>query len=213
VVRASWEVTDESGIPAGSRIYLSYHGTPPTQAIVDAMATDIAAAWNTNLAPMVATTDTLTLVQVQDLSSDTGLVGEASVTDAGTRSGTAMPASVAANIQHVIGRHYRGGKPKTFLRSGVVGDLHSSSTNTWSDAFIAALKTAWQAYITEILGSAGNNFSNIVNVSYYSGFTSVLNPVTGRTRDVPKQRDTPVVDVVTDAIVHARLGSQRRRLT
>jgi hypothetical protein len=213
VVRASFFTEDESGIPAGSRFYISYHGSPPDQAIVDSMASGIAAAWNTDLAPMVASTDTLTLVEVQDLSSDVGLVGTATATDAGTRSGTALPASVAANIQHVIGRHYRGGKPKTFLRSGVIGDLHASSTNTWSDAFIAAEKTAWQAFVAAVLGISGANFSNVVNVSYYSGFTSVLNPVTGRTRDVPKQRDTPIVDVITDAVVHARLGSQRRRLT
>jgi hypothetical protein len=212
VLRASWSVSDESGVPAGSRIYLSYHGSPPDQGAVNAVATGIAAAWATNLAPMVATTDTLDLVEVQDLSSDLGLVGSATPSDAGTRSGTAMPASVAANVQHIIGRHYRGGKPKTFVRAGVIGDLHATSTNDWSAAFISAMTTAWQAYVAEILGISGGNLSNIVNVSFYSGFTSVLNPVTGRTRDVPKQRDTPIVDVVTDALVHAKLGSQRRRL-
>lgn len=213
VVRIAFSISDESGIPAGSRFYASYHGSPPDQAIVDSIATGVASAWNSDLASMTATTDTLDLVEVQDLSSDTGLVGTATPSDAGTRSGTALPASIAANIQHVIGRHYRGGKPKTFLRSGVIGDLHASSSNTWSDAFIAAEKTAWQAFVGSVLGISGANLSNVVNVSYYSGFTSVLNPVTGRTRDVPKQRDTPVVDIITDAVVHARLGSQRRRLT
>lgn len=212
IIRASWSVADESGVPAGSRIYLSYHGSPPTQGAIDGIATGIAAAWATNLAPMVASTDTLNLVECQDLSSDTGLVGAATPSDAGTRSGNAMPASVAANVQHIIGRHYRGGKPKTFVRAGVTADLHATSTNTWSAAFISDMLAAWQAYIAEILGISGGNLSNIVNVSFYNGFTSVLNPVTGRTRDVPKQRDTPLVDVVTDAIVHAKLGSQRRRL-
>lgn len=212
VVRASWQTSDESGIPAGSRIYLSYHGTPPTQSIINSIATGIATQWNSALAEMVATTDTLDFVEVQDLSSDTGLVGTATPADPGTRSGTAMPASVAANIQHIIGRHYRGGKPKTFVRAGVIGDLHATSTNDWSAAFIASMTTQWQAFISGVLGISGANLSNIVNVSFYQGFTSVLNPVTGRTRDVPKIRDTPVVDVVTDALVHAKLGSQRRRL-
>jgi hypothetical protein len=212
ILRANWRVADESGIPAGSRIYLSYHGTPPTQAVINAIATGIATAWNTDLASMTATTDTLDFVEVQDLSSDTGLVGTATPSDAGTRSGTALPASVAANVQHIIGRHYRGGKPKTFVRAGVIGDLHATSTNTWSDAFIASMTTQWQAFVSSVLGISGGNLSNIVNVSFYSGFTSVLNPVTGRTRDVPKIRDSAVVDVITDALVHAKLGSQRRRL-
>jgi hypothetical protein len=212
VVRANFQISDESGVPAGSRIFLTYHGSPPNQSVVDSIASGIASAWNSNLAAMTATTDTLDFVEVQDLSSDTGLVGTAAPADAGTRTGTALPASVAANIQHIIGRHYRGGKPKTFLRSGVIGDLHATSTNDWSAAFISDLKTAWQAFIGEVLGISGANLSNIVNISYYNGFTSVLNPVTGRTRDVPKLRDTPIVDTVTDALVHAKLGSQRRRL-
>lgn len=212
ILRAAWQISDESGIPAGSRIYLSYHGTPPTQSVINSIATGIATAWNSDLAEVTATTDTLDFVEVQDLSSDTGLVGTATPSDAGTRSGTALPASVAVNVQHVIGRHYRGGKPKTFVRAGVIGDLHATSTNTWSDAFIATMTTQWQAFVSSVLGIAGGNLSNIVNVSFYSGFTSVLNPVTGRTRDVPKIRDSPIVDVITDALVHAKLGSQRRRL-
>jgi hypothetical protein len=213
VIRAQWYTADESGIPAGSRVYFSYHGSPITQGNINSLASNIAASWVSDLAGYVATTDTLTEVICQDLSSNTGVVGVAAVSDAGTRSGTAMPSNIAANIGHIIGRHYRGGKPKTFLRAGVVADLHSSDDNQWSAAFISGLKTQWQAFVTDVLATSGANLSNIVNVGYYGGFTSVLNPVTGRTRDVPKVLTTPNVDVITDAIVRPKLGSQRRRLT
>ncbi|MGH9123011.1 MAG: hypothetical protein ACRDYC_13890, partial [Acidimicrobiales bacterium] len=56
---------------------------------------------------------------------------------------------------------------------------------------------------------------SLSSISYYKGFTSVLNPVTGRTRDVPKVRagaDLPVpIDTVTALIVNPKPGSQRRR--
>lgn len=212
VIRASFYINDESGVPAGSRVFFSYSGSPITQTNISALATAIATEWNSNLAAMTATTDVLDSVECQDLSSDLGVVGVATPSDAGTRSGTAFPASIAANISHIIARHYRGGKPKTFLRCGVTSDLHSSSSNDWSSSFQSALKTAWQAWVAGVLSTPNCNLTNIVNVSYYQGFTSVLNPVTGRTRDVPKLRTTPVVDVITDAAVIARLGSQRRRL-
>lgn len=213
VIRISFYISDESDIPAGSRIYAAYSGSPITQTNINALATNVAAEWNTNLASLTATTDTLDSIECQDLSSSVGVVGVASPSDAGTRSGTAMPASVAANIGHVIDRHYRGGKPKTFLRCGVIADLHSSETNQWSSTFLTALKTGWQAFIAGVISTANCNIGNVVNVSYYQGFTSVLNPVTGRTRDVPKLRTgSPQVDTITDAIIRPKLGSQRRRL-
>lgn len=213
VIRISFYISDESGVPAGSRIYAQYSGSPITQTNINALATNVASEWNSELAAMTATTDTLDSIECQDLSSDTGVVGVATPSDAGTRSGTAMPASVCANIGHVIDRHYRGGKPKTFLRCGVIGDLHSSETNTWADAFVSDLKTAWQAFIAGVIATANCNIGNVVNVSYYQSFTPVLNPVTGRTRDVPKLRmGGPQVDTITDAVVRAKLGSQRRRL-
>lgn len=214
VIRISFFTADESGIPAGSRFFTSYTGSAIDQTNITALAASVAAAWGTDLKDTVAETDTLVSVECQDLSSDTGLVGEWTGTTAGTASGQALPANVAVNIGHVIGRHYRGGKPKIFLRAGTVSDLASDELNQWSDSFIASEKTAWQAFVAAVLATANCNLSNIVNVSWYSGFTSVLNPVTGRTRDVPKLRTgSPVIDVITDAIVRPKLGSQRRRLT
>jgi hypothetical protein len=52
----------------------------------------------------------------------------------------------------------------------------------------------------------------LVSVSYYEGFTSVTNPITGRTKDVSKLRTGgPVVDVVSAIIVANGPKSQRRR--
>jgi hypothetical protein len=50
-----------------------------------------------------------------------------------------------------------------------------------------------------------------VNVSYYNGFTVVTNPTTGRARNVPTLRGTPVVDTVTGIVARVQVGSQRRR--
>jgi hypothetical protein len=213
VVRISWETEDDSGVPAGSRAFFSYHGSAMTQGVANGLAAAVVTAWGDNIAPIVATTDTLTSVTVQDLSSDTGVVAETTATTAGSGSGNAMPPNIAININHVIARRYRGGKPKTFLRAGTVSDVHATLKNEWSAAFIATATTAWQAFVSDVLAASGANLSNIVNVSWYQGFTPVLNPVTGRTRDVAKLRaDGPITDVVTDAIVRPKFGSQRRRL-
>lgn len=209
----SFTVHDDSGVPATSRIYFAYSGTRYTQSQADTLAGAVAGSWNASIAPLVATTDTLVGTEVQDLSIDIGVVGVSTPSDAGTRSGTALPAGVAVNVGHVISRHYRGGRPKTFLRAGVIGDLASGTTNQWSTSFITAAKAGWQAFVAGIQGTAGANVGNLKNISYYQGFTPVLNPVTGRTRDVPKLRTGgPQLDDITDAIIRPTLGSQRRRL-
>lgn len=49
------------------------------------------------------------------------------------------------------------------------------------------------------------------NVSLYSGFTSVENPITHRWRNVPTYRDDPIVDIIGGWVADALIGSQKRR--
>jgi hypothetical protein len=114
-------------------------------------------------------------------------------------------------IQFNIARRYRGGKPKIFLPAGVAADI--SNTNTWGSTFLATANTDWAAFAAAVLaaGWTGAGTLTHVNVSYYTGFTVVTNPVTHRARNVPTLRGAPVVDTVISYAAEVDIASQRRR--
>jgi len=196
----------------GSRFYLSYAGSAPTGANCTTLASDIATAFGTNLAPLMTPNYTLDEVDVLDIATDSGLSGQWNGTIDGTRSGTGLPVQVAANIEYGIARRYRGGKPRSFWPFGDEGDLadqaHFSGTavTAFNDG-IEAFFTAVQALSVGAVGALAH-----VNLSYYKGFTNVANS-SGRERAVPTYRATALVDTITGYSAKTVLGSQKRRRT
>lgn len=212
VLQVEIRVGDNASIEAGSRFFLSYSGGPPNTTDLNTLATDVANQWETNIAPYVASAESLHGVIITDLSSATGAVGTWTGTKAGSSTGAALPSSGATVINHQISRRYRGGKPKTFLRMGTQDDMNG--TNEWGSTYLTNATNEWHDFIAAILAvsTLSITLTNIINVSYYQGFTSVLNPVTGRTKDVAKVRTTPVKDNITNSTAATKIGSQRRRL-
>ena len=210
VLRVNIGITTQSPVVAGSRFFLSYTGGTPSQGNLETLATAIGTAWASNIAPHVSAGEALTEVAVLDLSSDTGAEGIDTTTRAGGASGSAPPSEVAVQVNHKIGRHYRGGKPKTFMRMGMEADRVSEYQ--WSTSAQAAFLSAWEAWIAAILATTGIGVTlgNIVNVSYYSGFTVFITP-SGRARNIPKVRTTPLVDNITSSTVNQVVAVQRRR--
>ena len=100
-------------------------------------------------------------------------------------------------ISWTIDRHYRGGRPRTYLAG--MPQASVISANTWKASIAAAVRTSALAFMTGINAiDLGNpEPPELVCVHRYKNHL-VLDP--------------PTVDSITSANVHARFGTQRRRL-
>jgi hypothetical protein len=211
-MRVRLDYTADAGTLAGSRFYLSYAGAAPTGGNCITLATDIAAAWNTHLAPQINDQYALTEIDVLDIATDSGLSGQWTGSDSGTDTSASLPGNMAVNVEFNISRRYRGGKPRMFLPSP--GNDGLATINKWTPDYIAATNTAIAAFYTEIealsIGAVGTLAH--VNLSYYKGFTNITNS-SGRERAVPTYRAAAVLDTVVGYATKAVVGSQRRRRT
>lgn len=153
----------------------------------------------------------LTGVKVTDLSSSSGGVGEHSQSTAGTGNVASLPGGTSVLVNYLINRRYRGGKPRSYFPWG--SETEMATRQSWVGTFITDCTSALTTYFAAVIGLVvgGTTLTSHVNVSYYEGFTVVTNPVTGRSRNVPKLRTTPVVDDILSWSVSAKPGSQRRR--
>jgi hypothetical protein len=95
---------------------------------------------------------------------------------------------------------------------GVTTDL--DSPQLWDGGPVTDFQSAVDGFFTDVIagGWGGAGTLTHLNVSYYAGFTVVVDPVTGRARNLPTPRVTPLKDAITANIVRSRIGSQRRRL-
>lgn len=209
-LRVRLDYTETDTYLCGSRFFLSYAGAAPTAGNCATIASDIASAWATDIGPHVHETYALTEVDVLDIASLSGASGQWNGSDAGGVSGTALPSQCAMNVEYGIARRYRGGKPRMFIPPSQTSDQvdashWSASVVTATSAYVLAFFTAVEAISVGAVGALAH-----VNLSYYKGFTNIVNS-SGRERAVPTYRDTAVVDPVESYAAKAVIGSQRRR--
>jgi hypothetical protein len=193
-------------------LHFAYTGGPYGGSSLTSLAGTTATAWGADMAPQVDTVTSLTGVTITDLSSKSGGVGQVSVSTPGTHVGSPLPDSACVLVNWLISRRYRGGKPRTYFPGGVQTVLNADG-RTWTAAFISAFGIGLSNFLQAIF----TNPDAVVGlqscqVSYYSGFTPVTNQITGRVKNVPNIRTTPVVDLINSTSVQPLLGSQRRRL-
>lgn len=213
-IRVEFSAGDDASIEAGSRIFIGYTGETPVAADLDTFASDISTGWGDELAAFVWNTESLHGVVCTDLASDVGAEGVWEGTVDGTAStGAQLPANIAVCVNAKIARRYRGGRPRTYVRAGTTNSLATDSTNEWSSTFQSSFLTAWTAFISYVSGRSYASFSATAqaNISWYNGNTVFTTP-TGRARNIPVKRATPVVDAITGWAIAPKLGSQRRRL-
>lgn len=192
--------------------YFKYTGGPPVAADCTTLAGDILAAWDTALKAQLPNVNSATQVTLTDLNSSTGAQGTHIGSHPGTLSSAQGPGGLAAVMNHQIGRRYRGGKPKNFLP--YLGPVSLATAQTWTSGAVTAMNSGYATWLTSVIGltSGSTVIASLVNVSYYSGFTVVTSPTTGRSRNVPKLRaGGPVIDVIVASALSLRPGSQRRR--
>jgi hypothetical protein len=191
--------------------YINYTGVTPTLSAIQTFASAIFSTLVSDLLPLFGVDVTFTECEVIDLTSDMGPVGIYNSTATGSRDGAGLPADSALVEAKVIARRYRGGHPRQYWPAGIQSDLQDPQT--WTAAFLSAAESALAAFYGEVVGEpwVGAGAVNLVNVSYFHGFTPYQNPITGRWRNVPNVRSTPIIDTVTGSLVRTYVGSQRRR--
>jgi hypothetical protein len=194
-----------------SRTFWKYAGGPPSATDLTTMATAALGHAAGGFAPLMAGSVAVDSAMLQDLASHSGASGIDSAQTTGGRGGSELPAGVCCDVQYIIGRRYRGGKPRSYYPFGVEGDLATASR--WAPAFTAAVTAAVDTFKTDMLtvAAGGTTITDHMSLSYYSGFTVVTNPVTGRARNVPTKRAAPLQDRVVSNFVSLVPGSQRRR--
>jgi hypothetical protein len=191
--------------------HFSYTGGPPSGANLVAMANSAIAAANSNYIGIMGDSVSIGGCIITDLTSATSATGVGTTAgSAGTRGTTLLAPGTAVVVAHTIARRYRGGHPRSYFPFGISTDI--LTTGLWASGFITSVQADFAAWVTAVLASgAGCTVAQLVNVSYYAGFISSQNPVTGRWRNIPRTRVTPVVDTVTGSVARTKIGSQRRR--
>ena len=210
VLRVDWLWSDASDVNVQTRHFFRYSGPAPTSAQCVSFAADIYGLMAAMAGQWGAGTE-LIGCKVEDLSSHTGGVGEHAQVTNGTRTGGILSAGTAVLTNYIVGRRYRGGKPRSYWPMFTSTDL--SGRQTWNGTAETNLDSDLSTFFAGVIGltQGSTTITGHVNVSYYSGFTVVTNPVTGRARNVPTLRGTPLVDDILSYATSGRPSSQRRR--
>jgi hypothetical protein len=199
--------------PYGDSFSMSYTGAAPTTAQLSSLATTVATEWNTNLAALARSADTLVEVIAVDLANPGTIEGTAIVSHAGTRAGTASTSGLCVSLAFSPNHRYRGSRPKAFLPFGVDTDL--ASLQHWSTTFLTAVQTGWAAFITGVVATNASGIALGVQVSVsYIGPPYTIHPNSGNTRAhaVGTPKTPPAVYTTLAVIAAPKVGSQRKRL-
>lgn len=211
-IRADIHHSVGNDVTALVRQHYRYSGGPPNASDLNTAAGTFRSSWNTNLKAFAGSYVSLTGVVLTDINSSTGAQGIDTTAVVGTRAGSELSNATSVLVNYGISRRYRGGKPRQYYPYFTASDM--SAGGVWNSTNAAALQTALEAWLTAIEAISLGTLSGLVlvNVSYYSGFTVVTSPTTGRARNVPKLRSGgPVVDVINNINVNLKPGTQRRR--
>lgn len=212
VLKVSHHFTIGVDTNAMVRLHHGYSGPAPSDATCLGMSLALYTYAAEDLVALFPATTQYTKCEVLDLSGPTAGYGETVSATAGTLSGEAIGAGSAFLVSNPIARRYRGGKPRSYWPFGSGGVLLNA--NTWETGFASSVLSALDTFRshTETVAGDGTSIINWCSVSYYAGFTSVLNPITGRTKDVPKVRTGSIpVDVILEFVPSVKVASQRRR--
>jgi hypothetical protein len=211
VIRTSLIHDYGSDLDVVTRFYTRFSGTNPTDAELSTFNALVGGLWFSDLAPYANSAVSLQTTQSTDLTTVTGAQSEDTTIFDGSRGGHILPASAAAVVGYEIGRRYRGGHSRGYWPFG--SDTDVSSPQVWDPMFVSAFAGAVQSFFSDVAGSGWGSAGTLthVNVSYFHGFTVVINPSTGRARNVPTVRPSPLIDTVLTYAGRSRIGSQRRR--
>lgn len=187
------------GIPIQNVFHVqktSTPGVPFTDAMLDAIATQMGTTWDNYVAGSLNTSYVAGSTEAIDLGQDISHVGNRPNTGNGISSGSHVPQSACCVISWKITRHYKGGHPRTYI--GPLGDNAITSQTSLAPGFLVTL------------GVAALHIHDDTNGSSPGGATVRL-AVVHRYRDGAKL-DPPQVSPIVGWAFDTRIDSQRRRL-
>lgn len=152
----------------------------------------------------------LQLSELTDLTSNTAPQVQNGTVITGGAGASPLAAGVAMVMKYHIARRYRGGHPRVYLPG--MGATYLSTPTTWNATSLANVTAGWITYLAAAIAAAPVAVGTVthVNISYFHGFTVVILP-SGRARNVPTPRPTPLIDVINNVSGNDTPGSQRRR--
>jgi hypothetical protein len=211
-IRMSWKHTYSLNSDVVSRFYISYSGSAPTTGQLSTLNTTAISGFATYAKPMMHADVELIQLESTDLSTPSSAQVITAASETGSRAGNVLAADAAMVTAYEINRRYRGGHPRGYWPWGVEGDL--TNAQQWGSSMLSASLAAIEGLVGTVTGApwSGAGTLQMSNVSYYEGFTVVTNPISGRARNVPTVRATPVIDQVLSFVCREQVGSQRRRL-
>jgi hypothetical protein len=178
-------------------VHVSYGGSGPlTQTEADLISSGMRSNWQSTVVAHVGSNYQLGNVETVDLSTVLGVVGNQGGSSAGAGAAPFEAANVALCVTWKIARHYRGGRPRTYICGIVVGNR--ANANTWT----AGTVTNWTTYFTAFKST----------VAAMSIPTRTMALVCVHYRVNKTDQDPPLVDPITGVTVDDRVDSQRRRL-
>lgn len=208
-VRAVWTIMGKAN--QGARWFYLYSGSAPTTAALGTFGGLLQTQYLAHMVPNVNAGVTLTEWVLEDLSISTGAVAVVASNTPGTAVNNNISPATSVVTVYEVARRYRGGRPKTFWPPP--GEDAIGTNGLFTPGFVSTFQTAQgnviQAPVAATAG--GTTITNHVNVSYYEGFTVVTEPISGRARNAPKLRSSPLVEAVVGATVQPYVGSMRRR--
>lgn len=190
--------------------HCAYTGSAPTDAELITLAGVVAGNWAAHLGTQLVEDLTLTGVSLTDLTSPTSAAVDVPFGVTGGMSGEGVPNGSAAVVSRHIARRYRGGHSRVYIPGAPIGELLTEMK--WQTAWLTNVQDDWALLEGSIPGNlwSGATSGTPCSVSYYEGFTPHLYP-SGRYRNVPNLRGTPLVDPVTLYQANPKCASQRRR--
>jgi hypothetical protein len=199
----------EGDISAQTVHYVGFTGAASAGDLAT-MAIEVVFAGDAEFNALASNYDGMLACVARDITTDMGAEATAGTPWVGTRGTELLPPSAAALVNHSISRHYRGGRPRTYLPLGVSSDV--ATTGFWSTGFVDAVDSAWGVWVSAFTHTSFGsiNVGSLLNVSYYKGFTPFTEP-SGRVRNRPNLRAVPVLDDITGHTTSRVIGSQRRR--
>jgi hypothetical protein len=211
VIRLDFTYSIGEDNAAKCRFFTRYSGTAPSDTDMAAVLTAVSAAYTAHL--QSASTDAVILTQIDatDLTSPTAAAATLGTAIVGSNAETPVPASSCTLVSHTVSRRYRGGHPRVYWPFGGVQSMHDGQS--WDADYIGAINTDIDAFMAAIklITWTGATIADIVNVSFFEGFHTFTGP-TGRVRNIPTVRVTPIVDIVTGFVARQGIASIRKRL-
>lgn len=214
VVRVQFLQQYGSATSIMNRLFFSFTGSM-NQANATAIASAAASGWANGFSALLSTTYELQTITVTDLGSAAGANVEHPVGVFGTLAAADfLPASTCMCISGLIGRRYRGGKPRWYQTG-----LHQSSLLD-NQTFTSAAVNSFEAGLTALAGfiegiaTTGGTVGNNINLSLVEGYKWVpYETSSGNTnyRKDPVYRASPVIDQIEAWVPRPRVSSQRKR--